>query len=364
MNPGLEKRRKTVVQQCWGGALLSLLVASVVGAQPMNRATPANVELSMAERLEAMEFQVAALQATERCSASCWDELLASEVTCQNSGLYAGFAFVFLKPHFKESFQATTADATGVLQMVPFEYGYDVTPRAWLGFVDAGGLGVRTRYWQYDQAADRFQSAPFTAAQVHVVTVIFPATIAAMPPHQVLNVADALEVRTVDLEGTQEVRLGVMSLVASGGLRYAMMRQQMEASVTDGDELEQALRWQRRFEGIGPVIGLEVERSLGGAGLAFVGAFRGALLFGDKDLDRTEWNGLGMGPPIVTLKGAKEVLGIGEMELGLQWSRRLPNGSDLFVAGTYEGHLWSDSGTPTLGYLGFQGFGVKFGVAR
>ena len=58
------------------------------------------------------------------------------------------------------------------------------------------------------------------------------------------------------------------------------------------------------------------------------------------------------------------VLGIGEIELGVQWTRTLPNGTDLLVRGTYEGQLWSDSGTPTLGYLGFEGFGAQIGFAR
>jgi len=69
-------------------------------------------------------------------------------------------------------------------------------------------------------------------------------------------------------------------------------------------------------------------------------------------------------PPVVSLDKASEVLGIGELELGLQWTRRLDNGTDVFLRGTYEGQLWSDSGTPTLGYLGFQGFGVALGFAR
>ena len=92
--------------------------------------------------------------------------------------------------------------------------------------------------------------------------------------------------------------------------------------------------------------------------------FRGSLLFGNKDLDRVELNGSGGGPPVVSLDQASEVLGIGEVELGLQWAQPLACGGDLMVRGTYEGQLWSDSGTPTLGYLGFQGFGLAVGLTR
>ena len=195
-----------------------------------------------------------------------------------------------------------------------------------------------------------------------MVSVIFPATITAIPP-AVLNVSDELEVHTVDLEGTQEFQIGKLSMVGFGGLRYGMMRQQTQATVTDSGVVTQSLDWQRRFEGVGPTVGVEVERPIGGCGLAFIGNFRGSLLFGNKDLDRVEVNGSGGGLPILTLDKASEVLGIGEIELGVQWTRRLAMG-DFFVRGTYEGQLWSDCGSPTLGYLGFQGFGIGCGFTR
>ena len=300
--------------------------------------------------------------ATLRNSQTC-----STGVDCRESrscGFYAGFAAVFAKPHFKEAFQATTVDGSGSLTMVPFSYDYDMTPRAWFGCTGPSGLGVRTRYWQYDQSADPFQSSPFTAAQAHAVSIIFPAIISATPPFEVLNINDELEVHTVDLEGTQEIELGRFSLVGSGGVRYAMMRQGTEATVTNSGVVGQSLSWQRRFEGVGPVVAVELERPIGGCGLAFVGSFRGSLLFGNKDLNRVEVNGIGGGPPVISLDKAKEVLGIGEIEVGLQWSRQLANGTDVFVRGTYEGQLWSDSGTPTLGYLGFQGFGAHVGFTR
>jgi len=112
------------------------------------------------------------------------------------------------------------------------------------------------------------------------------------------------------------------------------------------------------------VIALEVERPIGNWGLAFVGSFRGSLLYGNKDLYRDATNAVVEGPASVSLHHAKEVLGIGEIELGLQLTRVMCNGTRVFVRSTYEGQLWSDSGTPTLGYLGFEGFGTQIGFAR
>lgn len=299
----------------------------------------------------------------QSCDTSCACERLPSVCGDQRRGeFYAGFECVIAKPHFKESFQTTIVTGPSSVTMVPFSYDYDVAPRAWFGYTTASGLGLRTRYWQYNQSAEPFQSPPGTVASAQVVTVIFPAAIVAVPP-AVLNSSDKLEVHTVDFEGTQEMQFGKLSLLAGGGLRYAMMEQQSEATVTNSGVVTQSLSWLRRFEGVGPTIAVEVERPLGNCGLAFVGVFRGSLLFGHKDLDRTELNGSGGGPPIVTLDKADEVLGIGEIQLGLQWTRQLSMG-DFVVRGTYEGQLWSDSGTPTLGYLGFQGFGIGCGFSR
>ena len=335
-----------------------VLAASTAAAQ-----TPNSDSEFLLRRVTALEEQVRSME-TQPCSTVC-DCRQTSAVCreCQSGGFHAGFAFVFAKPHFKESFQATYVDAGGTLNMVPFSYDYALTPRVWFGYTAANGLGIRTRYWQYDQSAPPFQMNPLIAAQANVVSVIFPATIAATPG-EILDVADELEVQTVDLEGTQKIKFGKISIVGGGGLRYALMRQVSQATVTNQGVVTKSLNWLRKFEGIGPTISVEIERPLGIKGLVVIGAFRGSLLFGEKDLNRIAVNGIDEGLPVVALDNADEVLGIGELELGLEWTRQLAKGGSLFIRGTYEGQLWSDCGTPTLGYLGFQGFGLGFGFTR
>jgi hypothetical protein len=351
-------------RSCLGATVILAIVHAAMAQAPIPPG-PGEVELSTVRRLDALESEVASLRAARACSVPAECATAPGGCgACGMDGLYAGYSFLFAKPHFKESFQTTVFDGSGAMAMLPFSYDYDLTPRAWLGYTREDGLGVRTRYWQYDHAADPFQSSPYTVAAAQVVTVIFPATIMAIPPGDVLNVHDELETHTLDLEATQEINLSGFTLVASGGIRYAMMRQSTNATVTDAGVVEQSLAWQRLFEGVGPVVAVEVERPVGNCGLAFIGSFRGALLYGDKNLDRVAINALDEGIPVATMHDAKEVLGIGEIELGVQWTRRLPFGRNLFVRGTYEGQLWSDSGTPTLGYLGFEGFGAQFGFSQ
>ena len=318
------------------------------------------------QRVAALEEQVRLLE-TPQCLPTC-DCCPTLDCGCGGSsgGFHAGFSFVFAKPHFKEAFQATTIGIDGTLNMVPFSYDYALTPRVWFGYTTDRGLGVRARYWQYDQSAAGFQSPPYTASQAQVVSVIFPAAITATPPNEVLDVADQLEVQTLDLEGTQKLNFGKLAVVGGGGLRYALMRQTSQAAVTNISQgaVTKSLDWMRKFEGVGPTISIEVERPLGRWGLAIVGMFRGSLLFGNKDLNRTAVGAIDEGLPNVALQDADEVLGIGELELGLEWTREMAKGGSLFVRGTYEGQLWSDCGTPTLGYLGFQGFGLGLGFTR
>ena len=60
---------------------------------------------------------------------------------------------VFAKPFFTEgvNYQVTQTHLGGsVTELRPFSYDHELTPRIWLGFVVGDGLGVRTRYWQYD----------------------------------------------------------------------------------------------------------------------------------------------------------------------------------------------------------------------
>ena len=270
------------------GLLALLSFALLIASSAIAQTRASSPEFSVAERLASLEAEVQTLQKAQACDMSC--DCLPLPAVCDDhkcGEFYAGFSCVLAKPHFKEAFQATIVTSPSTMAMVPFSYDYDLAPRAWFGYSAANGLGLRTRYWQYNQSAEPFQSPPGTVATAQVVSVIFPAVITAVPP-AVLNATDKLEVHTLDLEGTQELQIGNISMLASGGLRYAMMLQQSEAAVTNGGVVQQSLSWQRRFEGVGPTISVEVERPLGGCGLAFVGIFRGSLLFGNKDMDRTE----------------------------------------------------------------------------
>jgi hypothetical protein len=287
-----------------------------------------------------------------------------------SAGLYAGFNFFFAKPFYKESFQAfTVSTINGAYDLLPFSQDYKATPRLWLGYVGESGLGVRATCWQFDQTGNPLSvvSDATSIANAQIVSVVFPATITALPG-QVLSVSNGLQLNTVDLEGTQRMTIGQVSLVGAGGLRYASLQQNYGATVTDNGVPLELLSWRRRFEGVGPTVSAELRRPVGQCGLSLVASGRGSLLFGRKNLTRLYLNPYDQSdppaPPLLRLHNADEVVGAGQLEVGAQWDRQLAKGGSLFVRASYEGQLWADAGAPTLTFLGFEGFNLTLGFAR
>ena len=282
-------------------------------------------------------------------------------------GLYAGAAVVFAKPYYKESFEAASLSLqTGQMDLLGFNFDYDATPRVWLGYSGSEGLGIRAMYWQYDHSAQprAFTADGTTVYSAQAMTVIFPATIAAATPGDILAISSRLGLQTFDLEGTQDLRLGSCLTRASAGLRYSSLEQRSSASVTSGGITTQQLGWSRTYRGVGPTVAIDLRRPLGFWGLEGVAVGRGALLYGKTSLNRQVSPPSQPNPAWVTLRDADDVTGCGSLELGAQWVRQLACGGQLFVRGTYEGQLWTEAGAPTLTFLGVEGFGLTCGLAR
>lgn len=289
---------------------------------------------------------------------------------CKSGGLEFGAALFFAKPHMKESFQATVADvATGSFTMIPFEFDHEITPRTWLGYFNGDGEGVRVTHWLYDHAADDFNEAATltTFPGVSSVSVIFPAAIQTSQPGDILSVTSGLEAQTLDLEVAKKTHLSGINLLISLGVRYANMEQYFNSTAVRGVAPIGILNWTRKYEGVGLTMGGEAQKSLGGSGLSFVGAARGSLLFGEKELRRATIGDVTPAgaavPPFVLLDDADEVSGIFGIRAGMQWARETRFGL-AFAQAAYETQLWTAAGAPTLTFLGFDGFSVAVGVSR
>lgn len=323
-------------------------------------------------RLESLESELARLK-TQLGQGDCAGEARAD---CQlgdvcrehGGGLYTGYAFVFAKAHYKESFEADVISPfTGELTMLPFSFDYSPTPRVWLGYEGDSGAGIRATYWQFDHHASPLAIAPppGSLAQAQVITVIFPASITAAVPGDVLEVENRLQLHTLDVEGTARLPVGPAYVVGSGGLRYARLTQSTNSAVQNAEGIvTQQLDWTRFFEGLGPTAAAEVHYPIGSSGIDMVGNVRGALLFGDKNMTRFVSPGGPTTPPFTTLEHASDVVAMGMLELGAEYSHQFGRGYSLLVRGMYEGQIWTDAGAPTLTFLGFDGFSVGVGLSH
>jgi len=283
-------------------------------------------------------------------------------------GLIGGAALVLAKPHFKEAFEATTFDAlTGTINLIPFEYEFKPSVRAWLGYVGPNGNGIRATYWDFGQKSQTLTllSDAMTTQSAQVITVTIPASITTTGAGETLIANSTLNTRTLDLEGTISKQLGDIEVTAGGGLRYAALYQDFTGSIINGGVSTQQLTWKRTYEGLGPTLSAEFRKPIGCQGLALFGSGRGSLLFGKKSLSRFVNPAAGAQPPVpfARLNDADEVVPIFSLGLGAEWARQYKCG-ELSIRSAYEGQLWAEAGAPTLGFLGFECFTVEVGFSR
>lgn len=324
---------------------------------------------SDAARLDQLEAEMAAM----RESVGCEPNWLSSCFYAQSCGLYGGYSFSLVSPFFHDSTKATSysfvdnnGTDTWVGEAVEFHYDHEITPKIWLGWVGASGFGGRARYWIFDHEGDTSTLAPQgdsgAEAWVPDAGYLFASGLFG----ETLVVGDSLKVYTVDLEITQQMHFLPASFQFGGGLRIAGIETTYHAQVLDDQAaVTEGLLFERNFEGAGPTMSLEYRREIATSGFAVLAGLRGSVLFGERTAVGQETDLFWDEVDITSTHDNTSVLGIGEVELGLEYARQLDWGR-AFFRGTYEGQLWLDGGTPnsTEGDLGFEGFGLAVGFDR
>jgi hypothetical protein len=310
-------------------SLLAFLLAALAwcvqpaAANDVYEATVSDMLAEQAQRIQQLETHLASLQDNTKLHADGCDD------GCDHCpGVIAGAELTFLKAHSN----ALTGPGPGIGGTIIPSFDYEVAPRAWLGYQFAGGLGLRATWWGYDQG---LPASSFAAGF-------------------------GLEATTVDLEVTDAISLGKWDLLASGGIRYARLRQDI------GPSFLAPIPLSRDFEGLGGTFGLSVRRGLGGTNLALIGSARGSLVFGES-FDNISTSGLGGGPPGLPLVGVQRTTGIFEMRLGVEWSRELSNGARFYTQTVYEAQYWQSAqlfnGAGGMD-VGFTGVAFNIGLAR
>jgi hypothetical protein len=324
-------------------------------------------------------------------------------------GFYAGVGIYILRPFFANNpattttgssfnFGGTSSVSTTAAITNDFRYDYTVSPRLWLGYSGASGLGARVSWWRFDQTAtaDTFhQNTDFTH-----FTTIQAGGLSSTPPAfgeitDFLAVKNRLFLDVWDFDLTQRWQGKNGWLLGGGGVRYLHISQSYNASLTEtpspfGTTFGGAFHASNNFDGAGPTLFLEGHRLLGRSGFGVYASARGAVLFGSgrqTSLTLNTFSNTFVPGTTSTFSNVSfvqashdPVLPVVEGELGVEWSRQQGNynpflrvgvvGMNYFnvgsatAAGTSTfGTFGSSSSGITNSNLGFLGVSITTGIA-
>ncbi len=248
-----------------------------VESSPQFAEVPIDPVRALEAKVYALQCQLDTLDSRDCCSAS-------DNANVGNSGgIYFGAGAIFAKPHLKESFQYSQINlATGRQTLVPFEYDYQSTLRGWVGYRSPEGFGVKVTYWGFD---DEGRTSVNTADGTNIygasaVTVIFPANIFAIAPGETLTSTDFLKTQIINYYGTYQTKVGNFEVDGAMGLRYARLLQSLDSFVTPPNSSVpiRRLTWERKYDGLGPAISVDVKRRIGCSGFSVVGQGGGRIV--------------------------------------------------------------------------------------
>jgi len=231
----------------------------------------------------------------------------------------------------------------------------DATWRAWVGYQFCNGLGVRGRYWEFEN--ENFEG-------------LNPA----------IGGADRVfhnwDTWAVDIEIIDSTKLGCHWDMTFGiGYRYVEYEESVGASVTATGALTQALR--KEFTGHGLTASAEIRRQICHHFAAFAN-FRGSALFGDEDYFRPG-TATDTGITTVLQRQFNDFKFICEVQAGLEVNLPICCGGYYYARGGLELQHWesfgldaSDARAPgaAVGFvdtdtnIGFAGFMVELGLRR
>jgi hypothetical protein len=230
--------------------------------------------------------------------------------------LNGGASLYFLKPYFGDDpafITTTTSAVTGAIiapGRVTTQFDWDNQPAGafWLGVTGENGLGVRGRYFHFDQSSNTLNTSnptPVTADAITTIappeTLVFgpapipgfgsPGILGALTPVfgnvDMLTFNSDLKVQVLDLEATLDMQQGQWLVQLSAGARYLHMAQnyrgRLDNTVDTGVGVlseTQLLTFGHNFDGWGPTAALQASYRVGQSGLSLFGNVRGSILVG------------------------------------------------------------------------------------
>jgi hypothetical protein len=286
----------------------------------------------------------------DTCCGGCCDSCFCSS----GCGWVGGVGLYWVKPNWSGNDAFVAGGPGNQVRNYAFDYDYEIAPLAWVGYVGDTGFGVRARWWEFDHSATVNQGGfnGFLGVPVAGVNTSFQ---------------NNIDLDVWDLEATQSVNLGCVTMVGSAGIRYLHIAQRTNTFVfAPGVGSGPAIFGGHNFDGYGPTLSLELRRAVGCSGLALYGNARGSILFGDELFDVATFP-IAQGNPA----GAVQVLAsqwttvqIAELELGAEYRTMVNCSTMAFARAGLVGQMWHGVGNTfdNQATLGFYGLRLETGI--
>ena len=318
-------------------------------------------------------------------------------------GLMAGGAFYFLRPYLQNntSFVTTINPGQPNSQVISDSFRWDFQPAfaGWIGWTDACGLGIRSRYFQFSESSETASLNNGITPPPQTQTTITPPLAnfltlstggsAFGSPGTLLNTGfgtdhltfgSDLRIQTIDLELTYRMNTAFGLFQAFGGGRYLNLAQGYHATLTNNGggapiSESQSFDASRTFQGGGPTGGLEWNIPIRRTGLSVYANARGSLLVGNsKDtvsFSQTINDPEGLIPGHVvppqpailhisptSSRSSDGVIPTAELELGFEYGHRVGR-CWLFFRGAAVSQTYFDAGNASQATGNFSLFGAQ-----
>jgi hypothetical protein len=278
----------------------------------------------------------------------------APALPCATSGgFYAGAEVTLLRPYAGDLSQleltVPQVDLDLLAERASDQFG--VAPRVWIGYTAASDVGVRVRYWQLDQ---------------HLIGESSDTSLDGnLPVGSSLARSGRLNMYTIDSEVTQHFQRNLVTVDVGVGVRAGGLARDRSLTFDIPNQADATLIFNRNFDGFGPTMVAEVRRQLGNSPFTFLVSPRGTMLFGrvrtELDIDH-DINLVGSTTPAVSIFTRSDAeLYTAELRMGVEWSRELRNGRELFAHVLWENQFWAGSGVGLSG-VGLTGCTIGLGT--
>jgi hypothetical protein len=302
---------------------------------------------------------------------SCCDPCLVGR--CPTSIKFtSGFQITLLKPYFSDNIAYSTTDSDAQTFTsttdAPFRYGLSIAPRIWIGASNCDNLGIRARYWQFDQEADPVAANPPANGLGQVAPAPFSNVNQAIAnPNQTLFANSSLEMHVLDLEGTKWIDFCNWSFGAAAGLRYGANKQYYQSRTTTAEGATiGTIDFSHNFDGVGPTFALEGHRQLTPR-LGIFSNARASLLFGETRSALDTVSNQNANNPVIGRRYSNrfDSLPIGEIQVGADWCYPIGTRATLNAQIAMEGQVWEGMGSASseIGDVGLFGFSLGGGVS-